>query len=286
MAKTIFKKAVILGVGLMGGSLALALKKKKVATSVWGWGRNKARLNAAKKGLKLNGVSTDLAQACAGADLVILAGPFRHYENQLKKLSALGVEPELVTDLGSIKGNHVAGWEKAAGTLPFVAGHPMCGSEKTGWKSAVARLYEGSACILTPTRKTRPADLALAVRLWKALGSRVLRMSPSAHDRKIGALSHLTHLSAFSLARAIDGLVSKGDYKLAGTGYRDSTRIAGADPDMWVEILMGNRNEVLNGGAALRRDLAAVEGLLRKRDRAGLKRWLVAASKIRRSRLS
>ena len=276
-----YKKAVIWGVGLMGGSLALALKKAKVATSVWGLGRNAARLKGAKKKLGLKDVATNPGKACAGADLIVLAGPFGEFEKQLASLDKLGIRPRLVVDMGSLKGQYVARWSRAAGSLPFVASHPMCGSEKTGYRHADATLFRGATCVLTPLRTSRALENRAAA-LWKSLGMKIVRMTPAQHDRKIGALSHLSHAAAFALVDAVGATIKGADYALAGTGYLDTTRVAAADPGLWTEIMKGNRSELLRELALLEKKVRELRLLVKKGTPGSLKARLARIAALRK----
>ena len=245
MSRPRFKKAVILGVGLLGGSMARALRKQHLSAQVWGWGKSAKRLSAAKRAGLLTHASMDLAEAAEGADLIVLATPFTHFEGLLIQLSQLAPAGCIVTDVGSVKGPWARRWHRAAGKLHFVPGHPMAGSEKTGWEHADARLFKGAAVILTPLPSTSKPALAAVAQLWKDLGAKVHQRSPDAHDRIIGRFSHLTHLVSFALAgHALRGL-APSDLALAGPSFRGATRVAASDAGLWRDIFEYNRKALL-----------------------------------------
>jgi prephenate dehydrogenase len=279
MSRPRFKKAVILGVGLLGGSIALALRKKRLASQVWGFGKNPERLRAALKRGVLTHAAATLPEACAGADLIILCTPFTLFESLLKKVALLAPASCLVTDVGSVKGAWVGRWQRAAMPLRFIASHPMAGSENSGWEHARADLFEGAPCILCPIATSSKPALAKISSLWAALGCRIQRRSPAEHDRLIGRFSHLTHALAFSLFKTAGRGLKKSDYALAGPSFWQNTRVAGSDPGLWADIFEYNRVVLkaeisaataelkrlgaLKGGA-LRRELAAISAAARR----------------------
>lgn len=277
-----FKKAVILGVGLLGGSLGQALKQRKLASTVWGWGRDPKKLALARRLGALDRGTTSLAEACAGADLIVLATPITAFRGLLKEVSGLAPSSCLVTDVGSVKGSLVADWEKDSWPLTFVPSHPMAGSEKTGVAAARPSLFEGSVCITTPTPRTpRPALLRIE-KLWKDVGATVVRLGAAEHDRKIGALSHLPHAAAFALVRAAARDIRGKDWGLAGNGFRDCTRVAASDAGLWADILLANRRSLSAAMKAYRGELESIERFLKSNDRGRLTAYLEKAARLRR----
>jgi prephenate dehydrogenase len=273
------KKLVIIGVGLLGGSIGLAARKRKLANEVWGFGRDSRRLAAARKRGVISHATADLAEACAGADLIVLCTPFTLFESTLKKIAKLAPQGCLVTDVGSVKGAWVGTWEKAAKPLRFVASHPMAGSENTGWEHAGAELFQGAPCLVTPTKASLPAAVAAVAAFWAALGGRVQKLSPARHDQLIGRFSHLTHALAFALSKAASRGLKKSDFSVAGPSYWGNTRIAASDPGLWADIFEYNRKALgveidaavaelkklrTLRGAALRRELTAISAAARK----------------------
>jgi prephenate dehydrogenase len=276
-----FQRVVVVGLGLLGGSVALAMKRRKLAKWVVGLGRDLGRLRPALQAGLVDEVSVK-ADCVADADLILLCGPFQHFERQLKALAVAAPEGCLVTDVGSVKGPLVARWHKAAGPLRFVASHPMAGGERTGWRNARPDLFEGAACLLTPLTHTR-RDAVLAVgKLWQALGAEVSLTSPQDHDRLIGRVSHLPHAAAFALAaaEAADGRIV--DFAWAGKGWRDTTRVAASDEALWADIFLHHPKALQQGLRGLERESARLRALLESGRPGPLRAFLRKASQFRR----
>jgi len=277
-----FKKAVVVGLGLLGGSLALGLKRRRLARRVVALGRRPADLKAAQKAGVVDAWTVDAAEAASGADLIVLCGPFRLFEAQLKELSALAPVGCLCTEVGSVKGAAVRRWHWAAEPMDFVASHPMAGGEKAGWRHAKADLFEGAAVILTPLELTkRPAVLKVG-RLWEALGAEVSLTTPEDHDRLVGRVSHLPHAVAYALCGALAAQGRLTDFYFAGKGYSDTTRVAASDPGLWADIFLANPANVGRGLQAVARELQALARLVRAGKRAPLERRLAKAAAFRR----
>jgi prephenate dehydrogenase len=277
-----FKRVVVVGLGLLGGSVALALKRRKLARRVVGLGRDRGRLRPALDAGLVDEISVK-AEGAAGADLIVLCGPFQQFERQLKALAPVAPEGCLVTDVGSVKGPLVARWHQAAGPLRFVASHPMAGGEKTGWRNARADMFEGAACLITPLTGTR-RDAVLAIgRFWQALGAQVSLTSPQDHDRLIGRVSHLPHAAAFALAaaEAADGRIV--DFAWAGKGWRDTTRVAASDEALWADIFLHHPKALQQGLRNLERESARLRALLQAGRPRPLRAFLRKASKFRRA---
>ena len=251
----------IFGPGLLGGSLALAVKRAMPSSSVRVW----ARREAAAAEVRARGIAalatTSVTEAAAGADFIIVATPVDTMAGLARQIAASDVADGCVaTDVGSVKGSLVPPLEAAfAGSRASFAGsHPMAGSEKTGLDAAREDLFRGACCIVTPTEATEESALDAVRRFWMALGCRVLSMSPEEHDRKVARISHLPHVMA-----AVTTLAAlrpdAGALDCAAGGFRDTTRVAGGDPGLWTGILRENRAEVI---AALRDALGATRELL------------------------
>jgi prephenate dehydrogenase len=277
-----FGKVTIIGVGLLGGSLGLALKKKRLAKEVWGLARRESSRVKALKYKAVDHATLSLWEAAWNADLVVLATPITSFTQYLGMLSLLARRGCIVTDVGSVKGPLVSEWEAAAWPLPFVGSHPMTGSEKTGVAEARADLYRGATCVTTPTRKTSPRALASVEHLWKAVGCKVVRLGPREHDEKIGLVSHLPHAAAFSLVRAVSPGLRRQDWVLAGKGYRDTTRVGASDGGLWADIFLANRRVLLKGLKAYGRELEGLARLLERNDRPALRRLLDQAAEVRK----
>jgi prephenate dehydrogenase len=277
-----YRRVVIAGLGLLGGSLALALKKRRLADRVVAWGRELSRLRPAVRAGLVDEVSVDVG--CAqGADLVVLCAPFTRFEGQLRALARAAPPGCLVTDVGSVKGGQVARWHAAAGPLRFVASHPMAGGEKTGWRHADADLFEGAACLLTPLPATRRDAVLEAGRLWQALGMRVDLVTPEEHDRLISRVSHLPHAAAFALAAAQARLGPAADFAWAGKGWFDTSRVASSDAALWRDIFLHHPRRMERSIRAVEAELARLRRLLAAGKPEKLEAWLAAAAEFRRA---
>jgi prephenate dehydrogenase len=234
---------VIYGVGLLGGSLGMAVHRRGMAVTTVGLGRSLERLERARQLGAIDECSTNPAEALAGADALVLAIPPRQIREHWAMLAAKLEPGTFVTDVGSVKARLV---EEAENVLPghvrFIGSHPMAGSEKTGAEHGRSDFYEGSACLLTPTARTAPGTVELATRFWEALGARVIVLPPEMHDELLAGISHLPHLAAAALMQNLDRhLPSRTQLaSICGAGLRDTTRIAASDPDIWKQILSEN----------------------------------------------
>ncbi len=247
------ERICILALGLIGGSLAKALRENGYAREVVAWGRREATL---KRGVELGIVDDyrlELAQAVAGSDIVVIATPTRIAESVLEELAALtrqGVigRDTVITDVASVKGNLLAAAERAFGAVPpnLVLGHPIAGSEKSGVEAANAALYVNHRVILTPEAATDPAALQQVRAMWESTGAEVAEMPVAEHDAVLAATSHLPHMLAYALVDALAGLEERQNiFRYAAGGFRDFTRIASSDPTMWQEISLANREALV-----------------------------------------
>lgn len=238
-----FKRAVIYGVGLLGGSLGMAMRRRGLADEIVGLGRARKRLDKANQIGALDAITTDAEEAMAGADALILCLPPRLIRKKWAELAALAQPGIFVTDVGSVKEAIVEEGEKAFGDAAlFIGSHPMAGSEKAGVESARGDLFESACCFVTPTDRTPAAALALATQFWRAVGSRVVVVNPKRHDALLALISHLPHLAAVALMQT---LYDQGDSTpffraVIGNGFRDSTRIAAGQPEVWEQIFSEN----------------------------------------------
>jgi prephenate dehydrogenase len=236
------EKLVIVGVGLLGGSIAKAALDRGVARHVVGVGRNAERLAAAEQSGVVSSISTDLGTACRDADLIVVCTPVDQIAGHVVDAAAACNQPTLITDAGSTKGNIVAALpQKLSGGCRFLGSHPLAGSEKTGFEHATSDLFVGRNVIVTPTAAADGTDIVRLEAFWTALGARVHRMSPDEHDRAVAATSHAPHLIAAALA-----LATAGEHlPLVASGWLDTTRIAAADPAIWQPIFAANLAHVL-----------------------------------------
>lgn len=281
-----FQRLAIVGVGLLGGSVAKAARARGVAREVVGIGRAAGRLEPALRDGTLDRATTDLAEGLRGADVIVLAAPVAALERLLADVWTVAPAEALVTDVGSTKAAIVREAHRlAAGrALGFVGSHPMAGSEKSGYAVARRELFEGATVIVTPTDATEPRHVKSVTAFWEALGAgRVLVLDPEMHDRAVAAVSHLPHLVACAL---VDAVVRQDPaaFEIAARGFRDTTRIAAADAVMWEEIFLTNREAL---AVSVREFQAALAELLRLIDAGDgrLLREALARIKARREGL-
>lgn len=244
----LIKRLAIIGVGLIGGSLARSLREHGAVAEIVGIGRGEANLQRALELGVIDRYTLDPVAGVAGADLVFLATPVCAVVDILARIAPALPPGCVVTDGGSVKGEIVAACEALmpAGTF-FVGGHPIAGTEQSGVEASFATLYQGKRCIVTPTEATDRRALAKVVRMWEIAGSEVVLMEVDKHDRVVAAISHLPHMVAYSLVNAV-GSYDRFDesiLKYSAGGFRDFTRIASSDPVMWRDIAIMNRDSIL-----------------------------------------
>jgi len=277
-----FNQAVIIGVGLIGGSLGMILRRKQLASNVVGVGRRIENLKTAVSVGAIDRYVVDPREAVKDADLVILATPVDTYESHLKEWASCLRPGAIVTDVGSVKGDLVVRSERQIPRgVHFVGAHPIAGKEKTGAAAGSEDLFSGRRCILTPTQQTDPQALERVQALWQAAGAVVLTMDPQLHDKILGAVSHLPHVAAFALMNALVDIRSElpaldlsGH---SGGGLRDTTRIAASSPEMWRDIFLWNRENVVACICAYERSLGELRKLIQTGDAAGIEKMLERA---------
>lgn len=238
----------VIGVGLIGGSLALALKAAGVVGEVVGIGRGLPNLETALRLGVVDRIVTDPVAGVADADLVFLATPVLSLPPVAAQVLPAMKPGAILTDGGSVKGSVIAAIEPLVPAgVHFVPGHPIAGTEKSGAEAAFATLYQGKRCILTPTPRTDPGALDLVRRAWVAAGSEVVLMEVEKHDRVLAAISHLPHMVAYALVNAVGAYdrYQENILEYSAGGFRDFTRIASSDPVMWRDIALTNRAALL-----------------------------------------
>jgi prephenate dehydrogenase len=282
----VFKQLGLIGCGLMGSSFALALQRAGLVGHVRGFSPSSATTALALKIGVIDSVATSAADAATGADLVLLAVPVAATRATLQAIATVIDSGTLVMDVGSTKQDVVLVARETLGQrLPcFVPAHPICGKEVSGVQNADVDLYAGSKVILTPLPETAPTQVALARQLWQALGSHVSQMNPSAHDAAYAAVSHLPHLLAFAMMHSLQAQAEGEQYlALAGSGFRDFTRIAASEPAMWRDIFLANRDELLAQSRQFQASLQALEQLITAGDAAQLHSAIRQSSESRAS---
>lgn len=279
-----FKKVVIFGVGLIGGSFALALRQAGQAAQITGVGRSAESLARARELGIIDAVATDPAAAVDGADLILLAAPVAQTGPILAAIAPHLAPGAIVTDAGSTKSDVVAAARQALGgkIAQFVPGHPIAGREKHGPEAALADLYVGKKVVITALAENADADVARVAAAWQACGAVIHRLSPQEHDAVFASVSHLPHVLAFAL---VDDIAAKPHaatlFQYAASGFRDFTRIAGSSPEMWRDITLANRDALLAEVDAYLAQLTAMRGMIAAGDGKGLEKIYANAQHAR-----
>lgn len=278
------KKLVIFGVGLIGGSVALALKKHAGAPFIVGVGRSIESLQQAKDLGVIDALETNVQAACSDADMILIAAPVAQTKTILQSIKPHLGKNTIITDAGSTKSDVLAAAREALGERfsQFVGGHPIAGAEKSGVAAAHADLFIGKNVVLTPTLETNQDAVSRARQLWRDCGAKVSEMSAETHDGIFAAVSHLPHLLAFALVNEIANRANaKQLFSFAASGFRDFTRIAGSHPEMWRDIALANKTALLGEISAYEQQLSHLKQLLANEDSEGLKALFQTASTAR-----
>jgi len=281
-------KLVIFGVGLIGGSCALALREAGAVREIVGVGRSWENLSAALGTYVIDQAATDAASALQGADMVLLAVPMGQMGGIMEQIASHLEAHTIVTDVGSTKQDvaSIARLHLGAHLSRFVPGHPIAGAEQSGVKAARGDLFKGKRVVLTPLPETDAAAVDAVRAMWRTCGADVAEMAPQAHDAIFAAVSHLPHLLAFAL---VDEVASRanGDelFQYAASGFRDFTRIAGSSPEMWRDICLANREALLGELDAYQTRLTLLRASLDAGDGAALEASFARARAARVARL-
>lgn len=279
-----WKRITLIGVGLLGGSLGLALKQRRLADSIVGYVRRAASVRECEAAEAVDLATLDLAQAVAGAEVIVLCTPLAQMRPLVQKMLPALKRGAIVTDVGSVKGSVVRELEgivMKAG-CHFVGSHPMAGAEKTGVTAARADLFVNAVCVTTPTSKTNRAALLKVEQLWKDVGARLLRLPPQAHDELVSRSSHLPHVVAAELANLVlSSAHPKAQAMLCANGFRDTTRIASGSPEMWRDIALANRSNLGRALGVFISDLQRFQRLLNLGNDAAVQTFFEQA-KLRR----
>jgi prephenate dehydrogenase len=281
-----FRKITIIGVGLLGGSIGLAVKRRKLAREVAGFVRRAASLKDCEKAGAVDFATTDLLAAVSNADLVILCTPLAQMAAITKQFLPALKRGAIVTDVGSVKAGVVRELESliAKSGAHFVGGHPMAGAEKTGVAAALADLFQNAICVLTPTKKTNAAALKKLEQFWKSLGAHVLKLDAAQHDLLVSRSSHLPHVVAAALANLVLNPANpKMQSQLCATGFRDTTRIASGSSEMWRDIALANRKNLSRSLDAFISELKKFQRALKAADDKALSEFFEAAKQRRDS---
>jgi len=279
-----FQKITIIGVGLLGGSIGLAVKRRKLARQIAGFVRRRASLKDCERAGAVDFATTDLPAAVWDADLVILCTPLAQMRSRVREMLPALKRGAVVTDVGSVKTSVVRELESLVqkSGAHFVGSHPMAGAEKTGVAAARADLFANTVCIVTPTQKTNRAALKQVKQFWNAVGSRVLELKPEVHDALVSRSSHLPHVVAATLAgHVLNPAHPKQQAALCANGFRDTTRIASGSPEMWRDIALANRQNLARSLNAFIADLQKFQHLVKKGDAKALTKFFESAKQRR-----
>ncbi len=280
-SRPFFNRVTILGLGLIGASFALALRKYKLCNRITGYGRSPENLQKAKERAMIDSFELDPAKACDGSELVLFATPVGSFIDIAKRIRSSLNRGAIVTDVGSVKGKLVSDLEAL---MPegvfFVGGHPIAGSDRSGIGTAEADIFNGAKCIITPTGKTDKNALEKVIALWKALGSVVKQINPDEHDRIYASVSHLPHLIAYLIVNTVADIDSSY-LKFSGQGFIDTTRIASSSPELWRDICILNKENLLESIEIFKNNLDRASQYLRAYDSESLERDFKKARALR-----
>ena len=276
-----FNKVTILGVGLIGASFALALKQYGLCNEIVGYGRIMENLRRAKEKKIIDTFELDPAKACSDADLVLFATPVGIFIDIAKKICDSLKKNTIVTDVGSVKGKLVHDMEAL---MPqgvfFVGGHPIAGSNRSGIDTAASEIFKQAKCIITPTGNTDKDALERVKAIWETFGSLVKLINADEHDRIYAAVSHLPHLIAYEIVNTVADLDSSY-LDFCGKGFKDTTRIASSPPEVWRDICLLNRDNLLEYVEVFKRNLDRVSQYLRAYDHESLEKDFKKARTLR-----
>lgn len=274
----------IIGVGLIGGSLARALRKADAVNEIVGCNRNEDSLRRAAEIGVIDRYSLDMAQAVRGADMIVIAVPVGSMDEVFRAIVPVLDSNAVITDVGSTKGSVVEAARSACGHVPtnFVPGHPIAGTERSGVEASFAELYQRRRVILTPVRETNPQAVEKVRAMWEIAGAEVEAMEVHHHDEILAATSHLPHILAFGLVDSLARMEDKREiFRYAAGGFRDFTRIASSDPQMWTDICLANRAALLQVLGHYAEDLAGITQAIDKGDGEHLRKVFERAKAAR-----
>jgi len=281
-----FEKIAIIGLGLIGSSLALAIKKHKIALSTSGYARSIKTRQVAKKIKLVSKVESSLEKTVKNADLVIICTPLSSYKNLFSSIKPHLKKDAIISDVGSAKTKVMYEVKKVLHQeFDFIPAHPIAGTEKSGPESGFAELFINRWCIITPYKNSNKKNILKIKKLWEKIGSSVEVMSPEHHDRVLAITSHLPHLIAYNIVNTAADLetVTKSDViKYSASGFRDFTRIASSDPTMWRDIFLNNKEAVLEMIGRFSEDLSVLQKAVRWNDEETLFKIFSGTRKIRK----
>jgi len=269
----LINRLAIIGVGLIGGSLARALKSAGVCQTVIGHGRNEKNLTKAKELGVIDEYSLDLAEVISSADVIVLATPLSSTEFLLKAVAENSGKDTIITDVGSIKISVIRSARSILGDHLkfFIPGHPVAGTEQSGVEASFSELFKDHLVILTPLEESHPDAQSLIKSMWEACGAKVVFITPEYHDQVLAATSHLPHLLAYALVHCLETMDEREEiFKFAAGGFKDFTRIASSNPEMWSDICLSNQDYLLKALELFISQLEQITGVINNNDRDGL----------------
>ena len=284
MSEQIIQRLCIIGVGLIGGSLARALKKAGAVGEVIGVSRDVTHLKKAEKLGVIDSFETDIAAAVKGCDMVVLAVPLGAMQSVFEKIAPVITSEMIITDVGSAKASVIKSAKTVFNPLPetLVPGHPIAGTEKSGVEASFAELYENRRIIITPLETSSNVAIEKVRNMWQACGAEVVETTVEHHDEVLAATSHLPHMLAYSLVDTLAKMDSKNEiFNFAAGGFRDFTRIASSDPDMWHDICLANSDALVKMIKRFSDDLQQLSNAIEKNDSVYLRETFSRAKKAR-----
>ncbi|MCG6553192.1 MAG: prephenate dehydrogenase/arogenate dehydrogenase family protein [Candidatus Magnetominusculus sp. LBB02] len=277
-----FEKTAIAGVGLIGASVALALKKNRITKTVCGFGRNETNLkNARARGI-IDDYALNLKDLAGGADLVVLAAPVRAFKALADGIAPYLKKGAIVTDVGSVKGALVYEMDSAMPQgVAFVGAHPIAGNDKSGIDAADPDIFIGAKCVITPTAVTDKAACQTIISMWERLGSKIEILSPERHDEILSSISHLPHIAAYALVNTVQEL-NPGFFNYSGPGFMDTTRIAMSSPEIWRDICILNKDNIIKHLIAYKQQLELITAYMNELDWTSLTYEFEKSSDVRK----
>lgn len=276
-----FNKVTIAGVGLIGASFALALRKNGLSRNIHGYGRSEDNLRQAKGMGIIDSYSTDICSVCKDSDLLVLATPVGRFREIILKLRDSLSKNAIVTDVGSVKGKLVYDLEASMPEGAFYIGsHPIAGSDKSGIVDSRPDLFNNALCIITPTEASNKEAMDKVGSIWKTFGARLEFMDPFRHDEIYAAVSHLPHIIAYSIVNTINDIDNRY-IEYAGQGFKDATRIALSSPELWRDISIFNKDNLLKMISIFRNNLDAISHCLEEDNESGIEKEFQRALLLR-----
>lgn len=281
MNKLFFENVSIIGVGLIGASFALAIRQRGLCRTIYGYGRKEENLKKAKERGIIDECSTELKMVCENSDLIFLSTPIGVFNEIIQGIKGVVKKGALITDAGSVKGRLVYELEKMMPDgVDYVGSHPIAGSDKSGIDEARHDLFVNARCIVTPTENSRSDAVQRVLSIWNALGAKAELMDPYIHDEIYALVSHLPHVIAYVLVNTVGDIDSKY-IEYAGRGFKDTTRIGLSSPELWRDISLFNKDNILKLLNVFRMNLDKIERLLMENNASGIEEEFSMAQRLR-----